>query len=375
MEVDNKISSRSWFCVLNNPQKLDCFKDLDPEQMVDTAIEMWCREKPRRSCAVNYEIGDSGTPHMHMVLEDPSKARFSALQKLFPSIHINVTKGNKEQAEAYMNKTGKFEEKNHTVIIPAKFKGEIKAMQGARNDLKAIEKMIEEGLTPNEIMDQSIYFRKHESLIRKAFFAKRSKETPPKRDVKVIWHTGESGSGKSYTYVKLCEKYGEDQVYLLTDYSSGGFDEYCGERVLFIEEFKGGIKYQLLLNYLDGYKIQIHCRYANARALWTEVHITSIYPPDEVYNFMVEAERRDRDRLGQLMRRIETIIYHYKEDGLFKQLAIPSSEYKNYDDLKARRYDNDGFVPIESATPFDEESQLPNGFLKATAPDDTLPFL
>ena len=52
--------------------------------MVNKAIDIWCKDKPQRTCAVNYEIGDSGTPHMHMVLEDPAKVRFTAVQKLFP---------------------------------------------------------------------------------------------------------------------------------------------------------------------------------------------------------------------------------------------------------------------------------------------------
>ena len=64
-------ASRSWFCVLNNPAK-NFGEDNTPEEMVDTAIELWIKDKPQRTCAINYEIGDSGTPHMHMVLEDPA---------------------------------------------------------------------------------------------------------------------------------------------------------------------------------------------------------------------------------------------------------------------------------------------------------------
>ena len=35
--MDNTDSSRSWFCVLNNPQNL--FGDIAPREMVDKAIE------------------------------------------------------------------------------------------------------------------------------------------------------------------------------------------------------------------------------------------------------------------------------------------------------------------------------------------------
>ena len=75
-------SSRSWFCVWNNPQKY--FPEgTEPHDMVLHTVDIWIKDKPQRTCAINYEIGDTGTPHMHMVLEDPAKARFSALQKMY----------------------------------------------------------------------------------------------------------------------------------------------------------------------------------------------------------------------------------------------------------------------------------------------------
>lgn len=342
----NTDSSRSWFCVLNNPKEL--FGNIPPEQMVTNAIELWCENKPQRTCAVNYEIGDSGNHHMHMVLEDPAKVRFSAIQKLFKGIHIEPTRGNKEQAENYIEKKGIFEEKAHTIIVPATYRGVIKANQGARNDLEVIQALLEQGKTPNEIMDISIYYRKHETLIRKQFYRHRVLTSPPVRDVNVIWHIGESGSGKSYSYVSLREKYGADDVYLLTDYDNGGFDNYCAEKVLFMDEFKGNMRFQTLLNYLDIYPAQIHCRYANSVVLWTEVHITSIFPPEEAYTFMVEENLRNKDKIEQLLRRINTITYHYKQDGKYLSYEMPMEKYKNYEQLKALALSptHDGFSPL-----------------------------
>lgn len=354
---ESKEASRSWFCVLNNPEKI-FGNDKKPDEMVEIAIDKWCKDKPERTCAINYEIGDQGTPHMHMVLEDPAKARFTAVQKLFPSIHIERTRGNKEQAEDYINKRGRFEEKNHTVVVPARYRGQIKACQGARNDLSVIEDLLDNGLTPSQIMDKSLLFRKQETLIRKAYFAKRVKETPPIRDVEVTWHVGNSGTGKSYIYYQLVQEYGEDHVYLMTDYGAGGFDLYEGQQILVMDEFKGSMKFQELLNYCDKYKIQIHCRYANGYALWTVIHITSIYPPEEAYKFMVDQENRDRDRIDQLMRRLTYIVYHYKVNGEYKAYKISAEEYQNYEQLKNLAHgDRDGFIPLDSASslplPFD----------------------
>lgn len=332
-------ASRSWFCVLNNPQNI--FGDISPDEMVNKAIEMWCKDKPARSCGVNYEIGDSGTPHMHMVLEDPAKTRFTAVQKIFTGIHIEPTRGNKEQALDYINKRGRFEEKNHTIVVPAVIHGEIKACKGSRKDLDIIQELLEQGKTPNEIMDISIHFRKHETLIRKQYYRSRFINTPKHREIKVIWHVGEAGSGKSYSYVGLCKEYGQDNVYLMNDYENGGLDNYCGEPVLFMDEFKGNLRFGTLLNYLDVYPVQFHSRYANGYALWTEVHITSIYPPEEVYKNMVEFTERNRDKYEQLLRRLDTIIYHYKENDEYKAYEIPSSEYKDYESLRDRAMPQD----------------------------------
>lgn len=330
-QIDSKESSRSWFCVLNNPQNV--FTDLEnPEDMVQTAIDLWIHNKPHRTCAVNYEIGDTGTPHMHMVLEDPAKSRFSAVQKLFPGIHIERTRGNKEQAEDYILKRGRFQEKGHTVVITAQFKGQIKANQGKRSDLDTIRDLIELGKTPNEIMDLNIHFRSHESIIKKEFFRKRCKETPPKRTVKVHWHFGEPGSGKTYEYIKLCQQYGEENVYLLNDYNKGGMDNYCGEKILCMDEFRGQMPFSLLMNYLEGYKIQIPCRYSNAFALWDEVYIFTVLPPELVYKNMV-TDNRNIDSINQLYRRIEDVTYHWKNNGAYKEFMLPISEYINHEDM------------------------------------------
>lgn len=346
---DSKESSRSWFCVLNNPAKI-FGEDTSPADMVDKAIELWIKDKPQRTCAINYEIGDNGTPHMHMVLEDPAKSRFTAVQKLFPSIHIERTRGNKEQAEDYINKRGRFEEKEHTVVVPAVYHGSIKAEQGVRNDLLVIEQLIEQGKRPSEITSLSIKYMKHEPLIRRCYFSKRERETPAFRNVTVYWHVGDSGTGKSYTQIKLMEEHPND-VYLFNDYEGGGFDLYEGQSILFMDEFKRGIRFQVLLNLLDSYKVQLHCRYANVFALWNEVHISSIFPPEEAYNFMVDADTRKDDPIEQLLRRINTVVYHYKKGEEYATYSMPAQEYKNYEQLKAYALNN-GFMPVE-ASPFD----------------------
>ena len=353
-DIKSSTASRSWFCVWNNPQQKAGMEHLSPEEIVEKAIAMWTDGKPARSCAINYERGNSGTPHLHMVLEDPAKTRFSAVCKLFPGIHCEVTKGSKEDAEAYIYKIGKFAEKNHTIVVQPIFHGDIKGRGGVpvnpQRILQDIEDMINNGMTPEQIMELSIMYREKESLIRNTYFAKRFKETPPLRDITVKYHVGGSGSGKSYTYVQYAEIYGADHVYLASDQSENGmFDKYNGEPYLFIDELRY-MKYEILLQILQGYRSQMHARYANTYALWTQVDITSILPPEKLYEAIVPECRQADDGYAQLKRRINTIVYHYKENnGVYRTFELPMSEYTDYPSLIEMVHGNkDKFVPIAS---------------------------
>lgn len=327
--MENDVRARSWFCVLNNPA--DHGFSGAPDEIAEQMKERWIVDNPQRTCAVAFCVSAEGLPHCHAVFEDTQTMRFTAVQKLFPGMHIEVTKGNKEQAENYINKRGKWQEKGENILCIVRH-GDIKGFQGQRRDHEIIYDLVEQGLTPNQIMAISFSYRRYEKMIKQAYFDKRKKETPILRDVKVFWHVGESGSGKTYTYVKLCEEYGEENVYFLNDYDKGGFDEYVGERVLCMDEFRGQMRFALLMNYLDGYRVQIPCRYTNGYALWDEVHIFTIMPPEMVYRAMVE-ENRCVDTYDQLKRRITAVVYHYRENGVYKTFELPMEKYTNYDDL------------------------------------------
>lgn len=90
----------------------------------------------------------------------------------------------------------------------------------------------------------------------------------------------------------------KSKIYHVTDYLNGGFDLYRGQPILFLDEFKGNIPYGVLLSILDKYKSQIHARYANIFALWNEVYIASIFPPETLYTFMVPSNMQNLTQLS-----------------------------------------------------------------------------
>lgn len=358
MTKANNISSdyraNSFCCVLNNVDKLfdkksdffdnDNFKlktkrriqefrkllpdtdvPLSPEEIVDFLMERWIARNENVVCAVNYEIGENGTHHCHMILEDKKAFRFSALQKLYPTIHAELTRGTKEEVITYLEKSGKHEEKAHTIVVPMKVHGELRAgNQGFRSELHFIQNQIENGATPEEIMRGNLEFRKYSKMIREHFFQHRLSQTPDTKELKVVWHVGDSGSGKSHTQVQLKQIYGRENVYVWTDHDNGGLDLYCAEPILFLDEFKG-MAYKEFLKVTDVYPAQLHARYTNTVALWNEIHITSIFTPKQAYDLMVAEGQREVDSYKQLQRRLTEVIFHFKtkeNDGSFKYKTI-----------------------------------------------------
>ncbi|MFR1436468.1 MAG: hypothetical protein ACLSS9_14860 [Acutalibacteraceae bacterium] len=327
MEKDT--TARSWFCVSNNPQEHGY--DGTPAEIAERMADEWVKDNPQRSCAIAFCISANGLPHCHSVLEDTKTMRFSAVKKVYPSIHIQPTKGSKEQAEDYINKRGKWQEKGEQVLYVAR-RGEIKGAQGQRLDLEIIEDLIQQGMKPNDILALSLSYRRYEKMIRDAYYEKRYRETPRQREVKRFWHVGKPGTGKSYIQILLAEQYGDDEVYVVTDYDHP-FDKYNGERFVVFDEFRGQIKFSVLMNLLDNYRVQLPCRYSNSYALWDEVHVCCVLPPEVVYEKMV-SENQHLDTYGQLMRRLDFVVYHYvDDDGKHRSFELPASQYKNYDHI------------------------------------------
>lgn len=105
------------------------------------------------------------------------------------------------------------------------------------------------------------------------------------RDVETVYLAGDTGMGKT-RYVM--EKYGYSNVYRVTNYDSGAFDQYDGQDVVVFEEFRSGFKIQQMLNFLDGYPVQLPARYANKMAKFTKVFIITNWCLNDQYRSIQE---------------------------------------------------------------------------------------
>ena len=306
--------SKSWFCVLNNPVEniAEC-KEKEPKEICEILSKMWCVSDTRTGAWV-FCVSAEGMEHVHMVLEDKKAMRFSAVKKVFQTAHIAMTKGDKKQVEDYIYKRGAFEEKGEKVI-EVLVVGEIVGKQGKRTDLENIKSMIyDDGLTPKQIISQNVNFYRLETYINKMYYDKRLEETPVKRNVKVTWCFGGTGTGKTNFVADLMEKYGREEVYICNAMNKNPFDSYEGQRIICIDELRadsGYFDFSTLLSVLDCYTISIKARYQDKLMLWTEVYITSPMLPQEIYT---SDYYRKHDKINQLIRRIDFFSYFYIND-------------------------------------------------------------
>lgn len=339
---------KSYFCTYNNPAEKLGVED-EAETVLDEIERRWMDGHPERSFAASFCVSGSGLRHIHAVFESAKNMRPTAITKVFSGIHVEVTRGNKSEALDYVQKQGKYAEKGEKVLA-FRQAGEIKAKTCNRSDFETIEEMIKAGCTPNEIFDLSFSFRRYEKMIRDAYYAKRKAETPVHRKVLNHYHVGASGTGKTYVYVSLVKKHGDGQVFFLNEHIHG-LDKYSSEPILFIDELRNQWKYPTLLSILDNYRGQIKCRYGNAYALWSETHITSVLPIEEVFRLSVDSIN-EHESFEQFRRRIDYMHYHYKKDGKFLVHTIPMSEYVDYASLQSTLTIQD--ASLEEQTKIDE---------------------
>ena len=347
MAFSPKIRGRCWIGTIhiNNMIKAGLEKEQyeNPEYLGDFFISLWENSGKGRKAGIAVCVSKEGCYHCHIACYGNTTTLKTVSDILFQS-HIEPQLGGKESLKSYILKEGKYSEKGEQVLF-TKGLDVIKDNQGKRNDLEEIEDLINDGYTPEQIFRISFKYRKFERMIKSAYLQKRIDSTPLVKRMYNEYHFGESGTGKTYTYIRLCNEYSPEEIYLCNDYSNsgssgGGFDFYSNNpaKIVVLDEFRGNIPFQNLLSILDVYsRNQQHCRFQNTYNLWSSVVICSIYPPEKVYSFMVDDSQRNTDSIKQFLRRLNTIVYHFKDNaGNYRTFTMPASEYINEFDMKKK---------------------------------------
>ncbi|AXH78050.1 MAG: helicase [Cressdnaviricota sp.] len=114
-----------------------------------------------------------------------------------------------------------------------------------------------------------------------------------------IWYWGPTGTGKSHTIFK---NYSPKTHYIWKN-DKGWQDGYVGQPIVIINEFRGHIAYNDLLEMLDKYPLCVSRRGREpAPFLAKQILISSSLAPEDVYR-----QRNEKDSLTQLLRRIQVV--------------------------------------------------------------------
>ena len=331
--------ARCWMVVVHvsSLKKLGITDDRlnDYEYIADVVSNAWIDSGNNRTCAVIVCISADDVLHVHVAAYGPpTTLRYVA--KTLGNAHVEPQLSGKKKLTDYLLKRGEFEEKGEKILYSMCVEN-IQDAQGHRNDLDEISFLLQEGATPQQIFDKNFKYRKYDAMILKAYFDLRAASMPLIKDMDNYWHWGRGRTGKSHVYVELCEKYGRENIYFMTDFQNGGLDKYMSKgapRILFVDDVKPeDMKYRQLLMLTDRYPdAQTHSRYSNCLNLWTEVHITSVYPIEIYYQEVVNEWRRKTDTYDQLIGRFNTIVYHYIDcNDEYKSYSIPAKDYVSSD--------------------------------------------
>ncbi len=199
----------------------------DYEYVAEVVANAWIDSGNNRTCAVIVCISADDVLHVHMAAYGPpTTLRYVA--KTLGNAHVEPQLSGKKKLTDYLLKRGEFEEKGEKILYSMGVEN-IQDAQGHRNDLDEISFLLQEGATPQQIFDKNFKYRKYDAMILKAYFDLRAASMPLIKDMDNYWHWGRGRTGKSHVYVELCEKYGRENIYFMTDFQNGGLDKYMSK--------------------------------------------------------------------------------------------------------------------------------------------------
>lgn len=269
--MPRKPSSRKFQLTINNPAD----HGFDHERIKSILSEFpgvlyWCM------CD---EIGEQGTPHTHVYTVFKNSVMFDTLHKRFYGVHIEQANGSNKENRDYVRKEGKWlDDAKHETNLTNTFEewGELPPDRSKQEtQAEKIMQMVFDGKTNAQILTEipGAYSKlNYIEQARQTLLEERYKDSWRKLEVTYLW--GDTGAGKTRS---VMEAYGYSKVYQVTDYAHP-FDGYKGQEIIIFEEFRSSLKVDDMLKYLDGYPLQLPCRYANKVACYTKVFIISNIP-------------------------------------------------------------------------------------------------
>lgn len=273
--LNPRYTSSSFLLTINQPERWEEVKDLLYSHDIKYII------------ACNEEAPTTGHKHIHCFVQF-TRTVYLKKSKLL-GINVKSVTNNAKNVVEYVKKDG-------NVFLE---QGEFKGRGGRREptNLPTIEEAA--NLTPEEISEYSCIHAKSIMYAKNIYSMLKAKEQRRFEPVKVHWLYGPTGTGKSRTAF-------EAGAYRIT-YRDGFFNDWGDAKILWLDDYRGEIPYNLLLQLLDGYRnsLIVNIKGGHKVVDIDEIYITSALSPADCYPRQTEKQ----DSIKQLIRRITETVY------------------------------------------------------------------
>lgn len=325
--MNDKTRSRKWLLTINNPKEYGYDHD-----HIKNTLEQW--KGLIYWCMCDEVGGKNSVYHTHLFIMGANGILFSTVKKKFPKAHIDYCRGLAQENRDYIRKEGRYkgsikEETNMRETFEEMCECPAER-PGQRSDLIDLYDMIKDGMDNYDILETDPAYMSQLDKIDRCRQIIKEKEFRNKfRHIETEYWSGVTDTKKTRT---VMERYGYENVYRVTNYRYP-FDGYRGQDIIIFEEFYNSLSIQEMLVLLDGYPLDLPCRYNNKTACYTKVFILSNTDLSEQYK-TVQAD--NRETWNAFLRRIcavkifdENGIKDYKspEDYLMRFRPCPSSPF------------------------------------------------
>lgn len=229
------------------------------------------------------EVGEMGTPHLHIWLHYKHARSFNAINKKFSRANIQEGRG-KDQDQTYLKKDDDYEEY-----------GEME-QQGSRTDIHKVKELVKAGGNMRDVIEIANSYQaiKGAELIFKYIESKRRVHP-----IKVIWFFGTSGSGKTKSVFDT-----EVDIFRPTSYK--WWEGYDGHKTVLIDDYRPEwCSFDKLLKITDIYPFRVQTKGGSREVQYDKIYFTSFLHPRDYFADIEEAEFK------QLTRRVT----EFKEFG------------------------------------------------------------
>lgn len=214
------------------------------------------------------------------------KGSVKNVSKMFGNCHVEIMHGSISDNENYCSKESKL----------TKIGTEVN--QGKRNDLNEIKEKIMSGTRVDDlILEVPVIYHQYGRTLHKIEDIYLRQQFR-KEMTKGFWYYGKTGVGKSH---KVFEDF-DPKTHYVKNLDDDWWDGYTGQPIVILNEFRGQLKFSLLLELCDKFPLSLKRRNREpVPFIGTEVRITSCSHPKNIYN------TDEDDKIDQLLRRFSIV--------------------------------------------------------------------